>query len=317
MTTDKGRDAIKALAYKVARSKTALDEMGKELGQSHYKAWKAIAAERGVICDRLDALRDEVRAPLTAWEDAETARVNEHERALVTIIESPRNVAFAATLPSANVIEQRIAAVREIWSGRDWQEFNDRAASAVAEALGTLEPMLSAAKQAERDAAELAELRRMKAERETADLAAATAKAEADRKAQEAADAAESERLRAEQQKAREAELERRQDEALARVQAAAAANAAAEIALAHQKVRDAEAATAKAVEDERQRVAAVAAAEKAAADKREANKKHRAKVNNAAIEALIAKLHFNETVAREIVTAIAKGDIPHVSISY
>lgn len=343
MSTDKGRDAIKALAYKVARSKTALDDMGKELVADIKKKSGAIDAERRVIRERLDALRDEVRAPLTAWEDAETARVDGHEHTLVAIIESPR---FAATVPSANVIAQRLAEVREMFA-REWQEFGERAEAAATDALMTLETMLATAKQAEADAAELAELRRLKAERDAADQAAAEAKAEADRKAQEAEAQAERDRLRAEQAK-------RDQEVAVSRAIEEANAAAAAEIAKAEQARRGAEAqaerlaqeaaafaaseanriklakrnaeiAAAKAVEDERQRVAAQAAAEKAAAAEREANTRHRNKVHKKISDALSAIIGEDSDVegpaaieaAETIIAAIVAGDIPHVSITY
>src|SRR5690348_15385756 len=73
ISTPEGREAVKSLAYKVARSKTALDEMGKELVAGIKKQAGAIDADRKLARDRLDALKEEVRGPLTAWEEAEKA----------------------------------------------------------------------------------------------------------------------------------------------------------------------------------------------------------------------------------------------------
>lgn len=293
VATDQGREAIRSLAYKVARSKTALDEMGKDLVAEIKKKSGAIDAERRVIRDRLDALRDEVRAPLTAWEEAEKDRVEDHERELVWLVQS----GTFATSPTAEMIRGHLSDVSDLAS-RDWQEFKERADTAIADAKTQLEAMLATVIQAEADAAELAELRRIKAERDAADIAAAEAQAVARREA-----------LLAEQ-------IRRDQEAAVARATAAAEAKAAADLAKAEQATRDAEAATARAVEAERQRVAAAAAADQAATAKREANKKHRAKINNEALAALKV-IGLSDELGVAVVSAIARGEIPHVSIAY
>src|ERR1700676_4896268 len=64
ISTPDGRENVKSLAYKVARSKTALDEMGKELVSGIKTQAATIDAERRTIRDRLDALKEEVRGPL-------------------------------------------------------------------------------------------------------------------------------------------------------------------------------------------------------------------------------------------------------------
>lgn len=290
--THNGREAVKALAYKVARSKTALDEMGKDLVADIKKQSGAIDAERRIIRERLDALRDEVRGPLTAWEEAETARVDGHEREIVWIIESPR----FATTPTANMIRAQISDLSGL-DDRDWQEFGERANAAMAEARAVLQAMLAATIQAEADAAELAELRRLKAERDEQDAKAAWQKAENERMLKAAELQAEIEAARAEQEKARE-------------------------IARAEKAERDAMAAAAKAVEDERKRVAAAKAAEDAATAKREANKKHRAKVHQEVAAAILALILNEEcaaagNLASVIAEGIAAGKIPRVSIVY
>ena len=65
ISTEAGRERIASVAYKIARSKTALDAMGKGL----VEEWKARAGlvdrERRKIRDRCDELKDEFRAPLT------------------------------------------------------------------------------------------------------------------------------------------------------------------------------------------------------------------------------------------------------------
>src|SRR6266404_7527259 len=122
ISTEEGREAVKSLAYKVARSKTALDDMGKELVSGIKAQAATIDAERRTIRDRLDALKEEVRGPLTAWETAEAARVSKHEEVLTWIIGSDRFF----SQPTAADIRKLISLVAD-HAGRDWQEFQERA----------------------------------------------------------------------------------------------------------------------------------------------------------------------------------------------
>lgn len=85
ISTKAGREAVASLAYKVARSKTALDEMGKTLVADWKSRSAAVDAERRTIREKLDELKDEVRKPLTDWENAEKQRINTHELAIAAI----------------------------------------------------------------------------------------------------------------------------------------------------------------------------------------------------------------------------------------
>lgn len=80
VTTKKGRDAIASMAHKVARSKTYIDNAGKDLVAELKALPKQIDESRRVVRERLDALKDEVRRPLTEWE-AEQARIAEEKAA--------------------------------------------------------------------------------------------------------------------------------------------------------------------------------------------------------------------------------------------
>jgi hypothetical protein len=294
ITTEDGRERIKSVAYKIARSKTTLDEIGKDHVAEIKAKSAAIDKERKTIRDRLDALKEEVRAPLTAWEETEAERVESAENALVFITTAARWEAA----PTAEQIRNRIQSVRDVLADHDWQEFRERADAAAADAMPALERMLAETIQRDADATELAELRRMKAEREEADrLAEQRAAAE-----REAAAAIERER--------------QRQDQAEKDKAAAVAA------AIETERKR-AEAAALAAVEAERKRAeverataAAKKAAEEAAERKRQENKRHRAKVHAAIKGALVAELLGDADAAR-IIDAIASGDIPHVSITY
>ncbi|MEW2869587.1 hypothetical protein AB1A95_33100, partial [Pseudomonas aeruginosa] len=79
VTTRKGREAIASIAYKVARSKTALDNVGKELVAELKEVPKKVDAERKRMRDLLDHWQAEVRQPLTEWEQREEMRKAKHQ----------------------------------------------------------------------------------------------------------------------------------------------------------------------------------------------------------------------------------------------
>jgi septal ring factor EnvC (AmiA/AmiB activator) len=208
ISTKAGREACASLAYKVARSKSALDKMGKDLGDANYKAWKAITAERAKIEEKLDELRDEVRKPLTDWENAEKDRVQGHEIAIEAIL-SAGQIPPQATVAE---IDQRLAGLVNVVQ-RDWQEFAARAIDSNEGTRKALDGARADILKREAEAAELARLRaeeiaRQQKERddkiaaEAAERARIEAEQKAAREAKEAAAKAEAERLRVEQEKA-------------------------------------------------------------------------------------------------------------------
>ena len=79
VSTKKGRDAIASMAYRVAKSKTALDNIGKDLVAELKDVPKKIDAERKRFRDLLDVWKDEVRKPLTEWDDVEAVREAKHK----------------------------------------------------------------------------------------------------------------------------------------------------------------------------------------------------------------------------------------------
>ena len=67
LSTKKGRDRIASLAAKVSKSKVAVEKPGREYLKRLKEMPKVVEAElRGFVTD-MDALRDEVRKPLTDW----------------------------------------------------------------------------------------------------------------------------------------------------------------------------------------------------------------------------------------------------------
>lgn len=243
ISTPKGRREVASLAYKVARSKTALDDMGKALGADFKKKAAAIDADRRTVRDRLDALRDEVRKPLDEFEAAEAARVKRHEDGILRIQEMPLLLGEFMTTDN---IAARLDEARAIETS-GFQEFTKRAEDAKAATIAKLTEMLEESRRRDAERAELERLRKEAAERaareeaerierekqeaaaraaeqakreaeekarreaEEAERRAAAERARIEREAREAAEAAERERQRVEREKA---EAEERAKEA-------------------------------------------------------------------------------------------------------
>ena len=68
VATRKGREAIASIAYKVARSKTALDNVGKELVAELKEVPKKIDAERKRMRDLLDGWQAEFMVSVSFWD---------------------------------------------------------------------------------------------------------------------------------------------------------------------------------------------------------------------------------------------------------
>lgn len=301
VSTRKGREAIASIAHRVARSKTALDNVGKELVAELKEIPKKIDAERKRVRDTLDAWKDEVRKPLDDWQAAEDARVDRHQ-AVIDFL------ALRATEHAdLDAVELRatIAAVEAVLIGGQLEEFEAEAARAKDKALIALRGALAVREKAEAEQAELIELRRKQAEQEQKDReariaqeAAANAQREAEQRAQAERDAA------AQCERDLELQAERAKRENLEAQQRA------------EQAERNAKAMAEQAAAEERQRQADHQAEVERQARRREADIEHKKAINNAALAAFIAG-GMPEDCAKKAVTMIAKRLVPNVSIQY
>ncbi len=288
-STAPGREEIRSVAYRVARTKVALDNEGKKLTEGWREATKKVNAERNRAIERLDALAEDVRRPLTEFENKEKARVEAHEKALADITGLHAQVAASPDLP-LTVLEQYLIDLRNALPGYEWEEFTYRAKTAREDAEKYVLERLGDRKRYEVEQEELARLRREEAERIQRERderlkaeAAEKARLEAERKAKELADAeakrvieaakAERERVEAEARRVEE-ENERLRLEAAAKAKAeqdrlAAEARAIEEKRLAEEHAKLAAEKRAKDAEDAR-----IAAEKKAEADRIAAQKK-------------------------------------------
>lgn len=292
VTTKKGRDAIASMAHKVARSKTYIDNAGKDLVAELKALPKQIDESRRVVRERLDALKDEVRRPLTEWE-AEQARIAaekaaEEER---QCIEAEQKAALEALKKQIETDHEMALLMNDAFD----REQAEKKAEAERRRIAREEEIARQAEEkAKREAAE-------KAQREI-DAAAAR-----EREAILAKERAERERIEAQQR------AEREQREAAERAEREKQAAVEAERRMAQEEAdrirREAE-----------QREQARLAEEKRKADeqaRREADVKHRKAVGTEIVKALLVNTSLTRDQAIEVLTAVKDDRIPHTSISY
>lgn len=281
VTTKKGRDAIASMAHKVARSKTYIDNAGKDLVAELKALPKQIDESRRVVRERLDALKDEVRRPLTEWE-AEQDRIKAEE---------DMNALHAEALAMNEEFDRQLAARIEsdheialLMNDAFDREQADKAAEAERQRIAHEEEIKRlAAAAAAREVEQRAQREREEAALREAALKAQAEQAERDRIAAE-------QKAEADKRAAVEAERRKAQEEA-------------------DRICREAE-----------QREQARLAEEKRKADekaRREADVKHRKTVGTDIVKALVANTSITRDQAIEVLTAIKDGRIPHTAISY
>jgi hypothetical protein len=342
-TTKTGRDAIASMAYKVARTKTALVAQGKKLTETWRDQTKKVNAACNTIEERLDTLKDEVRKPLTEWEDAEKERIAGHVERLDALVTYSK-VGFGR---SSAELQGMAAELRDMKLGKDvWEEYSPQAGVAHALAVDTIDRLYRTALKQEQEAAELEHLRAEKAERDRLDAERLAAE-QAER---EKAERAERERLAEEKRKAdliqaAEEAAHRVEREAAAKIEAAKQEAAAAEQRHA-EAIRLAEEARVREIEDakrreqdaaerhareiadakaqaeresaaERQRVADAQAAEAAEQKRRDDDKAHRKAINTAIVAELVECAEITNAQAQKIVVHIVSGLVPNVTLKY
>lgn len=323
LKTVKGRKEIASMAYEVARTKTAIENKGKELSAEQKKVPARIDAERKRVWDILESWQKEVRKPLDDWQAAEDARVDRHNDRLDWLRNRDDGLADMPVLD----IKARIDAVETVVIGPEWEEFEAEAAREKDKVLAILRAGLS--KREQHDAAQ-AELTRLRAEaeareqKEREERIAREAEERARREAEQKAQAEREASLRREQEAAaaaqrRELELQLQAEQAeRAAVQAEVDRQAAIRQAEEERQAaaRRAEEAAEQARQDERRRADAAAAEILRQQQARESDKAHKSKVMGAAKEALMS-MNITEELAKAIVLKIARGEVPNITINF
>ena len=297
-STKKGRDRIGSLARMVGSSKKAIEEPGRAYLKHLKEAVKPAEEELRRFTRECDTIRDQILAPRNEW-DIEQERIAAEKAA-----EDERLRIEAEQKAAAEALKKQIESDHEMALLLN-DKFDRDAAEAKVEAerqraaheeeirRQAAEQARIEAEQARIEAEQAAQREREAAAKREADLQAAKEKAEADAKA--AQERAEREAREAQERADRQAKEAR--EKAEREKQAAIEAE--------QRKAREAEAARLA----EEKRIADEAAA-------RAADVAHRKAVNNKALADLVA-VGLTEELARTVITAIAKGEVTAIRITY
>lgn len=299
LSTKKGRDAIASMAHKVARSKTYIDNAGKDLVAELKALPKQIDESRRLVRERLDALKDEVRRPLTEWE-AEQERIKAEEEMNAKYEEAlAMNIEFDRQRAAKIEADHEMALLMN-------EKFDRDAVEAKAEKERKRIAYEEELKRLAENAARLAMEQEAQREREESAHREAVLKTQAEQ--------AERDRIEAEQRAEREKKeaaekAERDKQQAIAEEQRKAHEEAE-RIKRENEQKEQARLAEEKCIKDEEA--------------SRAANIAHQKKINNAAMTILMST-GLSEAAARECVCAIVKnqkaltasGQRPPISINY
>lgn len=303
LSTKKGRDAIASMAHKVARSKTYIDNAGKDLVAELKALPKQIDESRRLVRERLDALKDEVRRPLTEWEaeqeriKAEEAMNAMREEALVMNAEFDRQ--HAAKIEA----DHEMALLMNEKIDREREEARQKAEQAKREHEERIKREAEEKARREADEAAKREIEAAAAREREATLA----KERAEREAKELAEKAERDRIEAEQRAERERKeaaerAEREKQEAIAEEQRKAHEEAE-RIKRENEQKEQARLAEEKRIKDEEAR--------------RAEDENHRKVIGTAVVNGLIAHAGLSREDAIAAFVALKENLIPHVTINY
>lgn len=302
VSTAKGRDECRSAAAKIAKSKVLIDNYGKQLTEDMKTKCKVIDNDRKKIRDELDALKDEVRKPLTDWEDAEKEKERiEQQRKINANLEIEKINSFTLGLAfkSSVIIDSLIQRFESETIDKNLHLENyDFVLNLKKSVIDKSKELLCQEIQKEKEQEELKRLRKEIEEKEAkekqrireeqiakeaSEKAERQAKEKFEREQKEKENQERNERLRIEreaQQKIDEQkkllELEKQKEE--------------------------------KRLEEEKRKIIEQ--------QKRDADIEHRKKVNNN-IKNYFVNLGCEETVAIKIISAIVKNEINNISIKY
>jgi len=335
--TPKGNKEARSHVFSLRKTKGALERVRKEAKAEALRIGRAVDSEANAIESRIEAM-------ITVHQ-TEIDKIEQREKDRVAALNA-RMAAFpGAVCNTVEEVKAEIERVTAIEVGPDWQEFMADATQEKAHTLEGLSLRLAELVKRDEEAAELVRLRAETIAREQADRDAAIARAAAEKAQQEAEAKAAAEKAKVQaaldaakveaERKEAAAALALKQERERALAEQDAAARREMQLKLdaeqadqrriaaeqrAEQDRKDAiaraEKQAADAVQAEQERVAAAARAEAAETAKRERNRAHKAAINRAAMDSLIAA-GVPEECAKQVVTLIAQGKVENVSIAY
>lgn len=326
VSTTKGRKLIGSQAYAVARTKTFIDGLGKELVDAEKEIPKRIDATRKKVRDFCDELQARVRKPLTDYENAEKSRIAALDQRIAAIQELG---AKATTESPSAEIQLWVSELDAIAIDATWDEYQDRAAVAKEAAKVKLEAFLQARLTWE---AQQAEIARLKAEQEEKDRLAREARIKEEAKLEAERESMRNQlELERQKREAEEAQAKAEQDAKDAKLKAEQDAKDAQQ--LLEQERKDAEDRQRLAVQqaeqqerqrqiDEQNRIAQEEEQRKAEAAAKAANIEHQKLINNEILDdmqaAAAAKgFQLSREMAVAILSGMVFGKVRHTQVQY
>lgn len=301
--TPKGRDEIKSFAFQIARVKTGIDNLGKERSAEEKRKAKLVDNERARVWDALESFQNQVRKPLTDWEEAEKARIAEI-RQRIGILSGYADIVYYGQANS-DYLKAGMDDLAAINTGEDFDEFSEEATRIKETSIKTLESAIKAAEIREVEALELANLRKEAQEREAKEKEEVARREAAERALKEAKEA--QERALA-ATAAREAELKREAEHKELQLKF--------EAEKAQRGKLEAEKLVAQAAERERMRIEAEQARINQEAARREADEQHKDIIHKE-IYGGLRNAGIDELLALSILGFIVSEEIPHLKIIY
>jgi hypothetical protein len=304
LKTKKGRSRVASLAARVSSAKVAVEKPGRDYLKAVKAKVKPIEENIREFVRAMDSLRDQVRQPLTEWEEAEKARVKGHQDRIDIIKSLSRDLDGITSETLKQLIDES-----EKFDPSTFEELEGEAAAALLLTQKTLRDALQRRLDFEAEQARL-EQQRQEQEAERQRLERARIEQEAANKARREAEA----NAQAEREAAQRREVEARMAQERAEREAEEAKQRA--ISAEQKAKEDAERAAQEAEARLKREAEQKAAAEAAEKERREADLEHRGNINRAAKEALI-ECGLSDEQAKAVMVAIIQGKVPNVSIQY
>ena len=141
LSTKKGRDVIASTAFKVSKKKTSIiKEMIDPSIEDAKKLVKNVNDGKKHFQNKMDALRDEVRKPLTEWEEAEKIKENKRIESIKKRIAGIASIVNFNSInkPSKDEITSLLEAVESINCNEGFDEFTQDALQAKSRAKEVL-----------------------------------------------------------------------------------------------------------------------------------------------------------------------------------
>lgn len=286
VTTKEGYEKSKRVSLDIGKLKTALEKTRKEKKAYWLEGGKQVDLKAKEIAAQLDEMQ---QPHLQAYKELDNIKKEREAQRKAELEERLSNIADLPTLMQDASSDELIGALQSLESEtcEEFYEYTADALKARNRSIEMLGEMLVKAKKAEKDAAELAELRKQQALREQQERD--------ERIAQEAAA----------QAKAEEEEARRQLEESERRHQE--------EMAAAHERARQKAAEAARA---ERARYEAEVLAKEEEARQREADRQHRAAIHNEILTKLLTT-GITEQQGKDIIALAVKGEAGNLGVTY